>query len=189
MKEQQDIAREERKIAREAEQKAREHEEKMRAEQFEREDQKMQAAEREAERQRQEAERQRQEAEKQRQAAEKEAERQLQEAERQRAHELEVLRIKTENGNGTPAGQGNSTQHPPNTAKPKLPRFDEKHDDMDTFIERFERFAESQGWKRDEWAVCLSPLLTGKGLQVFSSMPSDEALNYDSLKRALLKRY
>ena len=70
-----------------------------------------------------------------------------------------------------------------------MPRFDEKHDDMDTFIERFERFAESQGWNRDEWAVCLSPLLTGKGLQVFSSMPSDEALQYDVLKKALLKRY
>ena len=60
---------------------------------------------------------------------------------------------------------------------------------MDTFIERFERFVESQGWNRDEWAVCLSPLLTGKGLQVFSSMPSDEALQYDVLKKALLKRY
>ena len=60
---------------------------------------------------------------------------------------------------------------------------------MDTFIESFERFAESQGWNRDEWAVCLSPLLTGKGLQVFSSVPSDEALQYDVLKKALLKRY
>ena len=69
------------------------------------------------------------------------------------------------------------------TAKPKLPRFNEKHDAMDTFTERSKRFAESQGWNRDEWAVCFSPLLTGKGLQVFSSMPSDEALQYDILKR------
>ena len=60
---------------------------------------------------------------------------------------------------------------------------------MDTFIERLERFAESQGWNRDEWTVCLSPLLTGKCLQVFSSMPLDEALQYDLLKKALLKRY
>ena len=60
---------------------------------------------------------------------------------------------------------------------------------MDTFIERFERFVESQGWRRDEWSLCLSPLLTGKGLQVFSSMTSDEALRYDVLKKALLKRY
>ena len=60
---------------------------------------------------------------------------------------------------------------------------------MDTFIERFKRFAESQGWNRDERAVPLSPLLTGKGLQVFTSMPSDEALQYDVLKKALLKRY
>ena len=87
------------------------------------------------------------------------------------------------------SGQGNSSQTSTGTEKPKLPRFDEKHDDMDTFIERFERFEESQDWQRDEWAVYLSPLLTGKGLQVFSSMPSDEALQYDVLKKALLKRY
>lgn len=32
-------------------------------------------------------------------------------------------------------------------------------------------------------------LLTGKGLQVYTSMPPDQANNYDVLKKALLKRY
>ena len=122
----------------------------------------------------------------------REAEREQQECqahlrEAEREHELQLARIKADQGSANHSGQGNPSQISTGTAKPKLPRFDEKHDDMDTFIERFERYAESQGWQRDDWAVCLSPLLTGKGFQVFSSMPSDEALQYGILKRAIIK--
>ena len=73
--------------------------------------------------------------------------------------------------------------------RPKLPKFDEGKDDMDAFLERFERLASSQGWPEEIWAVSLSPLLTGKGLQVYSSMPSNQANDYEELKKAILKRY
>ena len=73
--------------------------------------------------------------------------------------------------------------------RPKLPKFDENKDDMDAFLERFERFAVSQSWPEEQWAVSLSPLLTGKGLQVYSSMPATEANDFKGLKTALLKRY
>ena len=46
--------------------------------------------------------------------------------------------------------------------RPKLPKFDESQDDMDSYIERFERFARGQGWNCDTWATSLSSLLTGK---------------------------
>lgn len=72
---------------------------------------------------------------------------------------------------------------------PKLPKFDENRDDMDAVLERFERFAFSQAWPRAQWAVSLSPLLSGKGLQVYSSMPPTDANDFDKLKTALLKRY
>jgi len=72
---------------------------------------------------------------------------------------------------------------------PKLPKFDEEKDDMDAFLERFERFAQCQEWPEGSWSINLSPLLTGKGLQVYSSMPAKEAMEYRSLKAALLKRY
>ena len=72
---------------------------------------------------------------------------------------------------------------------PKLPKFDEEKDDMDAFLEKFEWFACSQGWPEEIWAVSLSPLLTGKDLQVYSSMPSDQANDYEELKKAILKRY
>ena len=168
VKEQQDLVREERFRARKAEREARE---------AEKEQQECQAQlQKEAE-------------ECQAQLQERQAQLQKEAREAEREHELQLARIKADQGSANHSGQGDSSQTSTGTAKPKLPRFDEKHNDMDTFIERFERFAESQGWQRDEWAVCLSPLLTGKGLQVFSSMPSDEALQYDVLKKALLKRY
>ena len=44
---------------------------------------------------------------------------------------------------------------------PKLPIFDENKDDMDAFLKRFERFAVSQSWPEEQWAVSLTPLLTG----------------------------
>ena len=59
--------------------------------------------------------------------------------------------------------------------RPKLPKFDENKDDVDAFLERFERFAESQSWPENQWAVSLSPLLSGKDLQVYSGMPPAEA--------------
>ena len=60
---------------------------------------------------------------------------------------------------------------------------------MDAFLERFQRLVVSQSWPEEQWAVSLSPLLTGKGLQVYSSMPATEANDFKGLKTALLKRY
>jgi predicted DNA-binding protein (UPF0278 family) len=73
--------------------------------------------------------------------------------------------------------------------RPKLPKFDERLDDMDAYIERFERFAKGQDWDISTWATSLSSLLTGKGLEVYTSMPPEEANNYTALKIAVLKRY
>ena len=78
----------------------------------------------------------------------REAEKEAREAERE--HELQLARIKADQESANNSGQGNPSQTSTGTAKPKLSKFDEKHDDMDAFIERFERFAESQGWRRDE---------------------------------------
>ena len=70
--------------------------------------------------------------------------------------------------------------------RPNLPKYEEQKDDIDAYIERFERFARSQGWREDTWAVSLSSLLTGNGLEVYTSMqPKD----YPALKRAVLKCY
>ena len=44
---------------------------------------------------------------------------------------------------------------------PKMTAFDEK-DDMGSYLHRFERYAELQRWKKDDWAVYLAALLKVK---------------------------
>jgi hypothetical protein len=94
--------------------------------------------------------------------------------------ELEIERLRANNGVNETSSKA---------LRPKLPKFDEKQDDMDAYIERFERFAKSQNWIEDTWAVSLSSLLTGKGLEVYTSMSPSEASDYKALKVAVLKRY
>ena len=72
---------------------------------------------------------------------------------------------------------------------PKLPAFIDDKDDLDSYLQRFERFAASNRWARETWAVSLSALLTGRALDVYSRLPEETAGDYDRLKEALLKRY
>ena len=72
---------------------------------------------------------------------------------------------------------------------PKIPAFNEGKDEMDSYLLRFERYATAQKWEPDTWATGLSGLLQGKALDVYVLMPKEDALNYDKLKVALLKRY
>lgn len=72
---------------------------------------------------------------------------------------------------------------------PKIPPFDERHDEMDSYLRRFERYATVQHWERNTWATSLSALLCGKALDVYALMSSETAQNYDELKSALLRRY
>ena len=57
---------------------------------------------------------------------------------------------------------------------PKMPCFDERSDDMDSFLHRFEVYADSQRWSKGQWAVYLSALLKGKALEVYSRLPVSE---------------
>ena len=101
---------------------------------------------------REEAERQRQEAEHQRQ----EAELQRQEAEAQREHERDMMRFREE------YEQNRIDRNTACKKAPKLPAFSENSDTIDSYLQRFERFAQANGWDREEWAVSLSALLTGE---------------------------
>lgn len=60
---------------------------------------------------------------------------------------------------------------------------------MDSYLLRFERFATSQNWDKGIWATNLSALLKGKALEVCSRLTHEQALDYDTLKLALLKRF
>ena len=72
---------------------------------------------------------------------------------------------------------------------PKIPAFNEGKDEMDSYLLRFERYATAQKWEPDTWVTGLSALLQGKALDFYALIPKENALNYDKLKVALLKRY
>ena len=138
---------------------------------------------------------------------EAQAEREAREAQAQRDHELAKLQLQRDialqqqqspqpqqllsplSANSSDSSASSSGGHYVRSPLPKLPKFDEQKDDIDAFLERFERFATMQGWPETTWSISLSPLLTGKGLLVYSSLSVAEAGVYETLKRSLLRRY
>ena len=87
----------------------------------------------------------------------------------------------------------NVTEHPEvreDRAKaPKLPSFVDGKDDLDAYLQRFERFATTAKWEKTGWASKLSALLSGRALEVYSRLSEETAQDYDRVKLALMKRY
>ena len=100
--------------------------------------------------------------------------------------QLELERMRLDNPIPSP---GSSTTSQVPIKGPKIPVFNEDKDSMDSYLERFERFASLHNWDRSTWATHLSVLLTGKSLDVYTRMDIREAECYDTLKQALLVRY
>ena len=70
----------------------------------------------------------------------------------------------------------------------KLPTFEEGQD-VDIFLRSFEKMAGLHKWPRDQWAIRLVPLLTGKTLEAYARLSEDSSGNYNLIKDAILKRY
>ena len=95
-----------------------------------------------------------------------------------REHELELTHL----------GQGrNDTERPEvreDRAKaPKLPSFVDGKDDLDAYLQRFERFATIAKWEKTGWASKLSALLSGRALEVYSRLSKEAAQDYDRVTR------
>ena len=71
---------------------------------------------------------------------------------------------------------------------PPLPSFVNGKDNLDAYLLRFERYACVAKWNRSNWATQLSPLLTGKAVEVYIRLSPEEAMDYERLKVALLER-
>ncbi|RUS84546.1 hypothetical protein EGW08_007715 [Elysia chlorotica] len=68
-------------------------------------------------------------------------------------------------------------------------RSDGSRNDLDSWLLRFERFAETSQWQKESWPAYLSALLTGRALDCFCRLSTEDAKNYDAIKLALQKRY
>ena len=99
-----------------------------------------------------------------------------------REHELELARLGHGNLDDRPRGREDRAK------APKLPLFVDGKDDLDTYLQTFERFAETSKWKKDGWASKLSALLSGQALEVYSHLSEEAAKDYDKVKIALMKR-
>jgi len=55
--------------------------------------------------------------------------------------------------------------------------FDDK-DDMDSYLHRFERYAELQNWRRVVWTVYLAALLKGKALDVYARLTPEQSQQF-----------
>jgi len=127
----------------------------------------------------------RDEREQERIARQEREERQMEMAERDHRMKLELLEMESKEK----VYLNTSSTNVLHVKGPKLPPFEEGKDNMDAYIERFERYATAQKWPREIWSANLSALLKGRALDVFSRLPVAQALDYRELRDALLKRF
>ncbi|XP_068207579.1 uncharacterized protein [Palaemon carinicauda] len=70
-----------------------------------------------------------------------------------------------------------------------VPPFVDGKDELDSYLLRFERYANIHKWDRSTLASSLSALLTGNALLVHGRLFDDDAKDYEILKKALFRRY
>ena len=130
------------------------------------------------------------ESERERERAERESEKERE----ARAFELEKARLELERVRITNEGRLNENFLPKKesnlaSSKPKLPYFDEKADDIESYLFRFEVHAKALGWEITEWPVALAALLKGKALTFYRELPVQKASDYNELRDHLFKRF
>ena len=69
-----------------------------------------------------------------------------------------------------------------NAYTPEIPVFNDETDNMDAYLERFERLAKIYQWSKQNWVVMLSALLSGRALDVYARLSYDEATDYNKVK-------
>ncbi|XP_069139803.1 uncharacterized protein [Argopecten irradians] len=106
-------------------------------------------------------------------------------AEREHQRKMELLQA-TPNSSSTGQGQQQDFR---GARGPKLPSFEEGKDNIDAYIERFVRYASAQRWPQEQWGANLGALLKGRALDVFTRLSVEDSLNFDTLKKALLRRF
>ena len=117
---------------------------------------------------------------------EKQRQEEREEKEKERKHELQLEQLRNARGSSGSSQSGSSGI---GTPKPKLSKLDEQVDEVDSYLERFERYATANKWEKANWVVYLSPLLTGKALEAYISLPTTSISDYEEVKKAILLRY
>ncbi|GFO25447.1 hypothetical protein PoB_005195200 [Plakobranchus ocellatus] len=120
---------------------------------------------------------------KEKEEAERQAREKKEEADRKERLELEkmkldaemkLLQAKIEAGIIKNESDGSGARSSDAWAKHlKLPSFQDGRDDLDIWLARFERFAESNGWSREKWSSSLCALLIGRALDCYGRLSAE----------------
>ena len=87
-----------------------------------------------------------------------------------------------------PAAMAPAQAAPVTWSRAAIPRFEEG-DDIEQYLTTFERLAMAYRWSRQEWAVLLVPYLSGRARSAYVAMDQHEAMDYDRVKEAILKKF
>ncbi|XP_042300689.1 uncharacterized protein LOC121918765 [Sceloporus undulatus] len=60
-------------------------------------------------------------------------------------------------------------------------------DDVEAFLNTFERVATAAQWPQEQWALILTPCLTGSAQEAVDTMSSEEAKDYQKVKETILQ--
>ena len=103
------------------------------------------------------------------------------ERERDRVAQLEMMKLMLD--------QTKREKNP--TADSFRVRFEplDDKDDVDAYLEHFERVAKLSDWPRQVWALRLLPLLKGQARECVRNLSSADAVDYDAIKKAILFRF
>ena len=162
--EQQNIERQERALEREEKRRQEEREDQKRKEQLELEREKM-----ELEREKREMEA-------------KEQTQKFELAKLQAEKELQLARIAASKKSTSSCSEGECVD------RPRLPAYKDG-DDFASYLTRFERIAELLKVSREDYAVRLGALLSGKAAKIYTSLSSEIVTDYDLLKKSLLRSF
>ena len=62
-------------------------------------------------------------------------------------------------------------------------------DDVEAYLEVFERTAQRESWPEEQWAHIVAPFLTGPAQQASQDLPADAVRQYPALIQAILAYY
>ena len=100
----------------------------------------------------------------------------------QAAHEREMKALKESKRDGP---EDSATKKIP---KPTLQKLTTS-DNVEHFLATFERIAAQQEWPKAIWATQVAGLLSGKAMATYAALTPEDAVDYDKVKDAILRRY
>lgn len=105
-------------------------------------------------------------------------------------HQLQQLQVRMDGEDDLEEGLEEEPERgtPQTFREPKLQAL-APEDDIEHFLTTFERMARACRWPKEDWAIRLIPLLTGKARSAYVSMDYEYTEDYAKVKGAILAKY